>query len=260
MLIKSFKPTLLYFVIVMSLFMAVAFLDGLAKNATVCHVASPDMAQTITAPATRYDEASEGAVCTGVCEELAAYIEDTLREWNKGPMAGKATRYHEIARDIAVVVLREPRIWVGSNGSREGVLLVSIAWWETRLRDYVDDGSCNRWMLDAWRRCGGRLSCLPKEALDAMNTGGTCDGGNAASLWQIHSGDGDIARHLTTKDLYSNRKLAAATALAIARRSIQAGAGLMQYVGGVGPDRAEKARQRLSKAEEWSRKHPFTLK
>lgn len=188
------------------------------------------------------------------CRALAAYVESAMRAWNAGPMAGAVTRYHEIAQDIAFVALRSPRVWKDSDGTREALLLAGIAWFETRFRDYVDDGSCNRWMLDAWKH-GGNLNALPRKQRETL-TLGTCDGGRAASIWQIHFGESDATRGLTSIDGYSNRKLAASSALAIARRSIQAGAGLMQYVGGVGPDRVEKARQRLAKGESWYAKHP----
>jgi hypothetical protein len=176
-----------------------------------------------------------------------------------------------MARDIARVALHEPRIWPGSDGAREAILLAAVAWWETRYRDYVDDGSCNRWASDAYRRTGKlTLKVLAPEAQQLMAVG-TCDGGLAASIWQIHFGMGIVVDdrggwHLAssrergvTRDMaLRDRKDAARVALAMARQSIQVGVGLENYVGGNDPiARRKNARDRLDFAERYSRAHPF---
>ena len=210
---------------------------------------------------------------------LSAYVLDAMRTWNKGPMAGSATHLEDIANDIAIVAQREPRIWKDSDGSREAILLARVAWFETRFRDYVDSGDCNRWATEAYKKTGSlNFRFLPQAAQRDMQLG-DCDGGNATSIWQVHFGDGifvhdkpDAARrwwHMglsgdagavpVTKDVaIANRQQAARVALAMMRQSIQNGAGLMGYVGGEGPDRLEKARQRLDSAVAWSAKHPYT--
>jgi hypothetical protein len=176
-----------------------------------------------------------------------------------------------IARDIAYVARREPRIWPGSDGTREAILLAAIAWWETRFRDYVDDGSCNRWAQEAYRRTGRlKLKVLAQPAQDLMAVG-TCDGGLAASIWQIHFGSGIVLDErggwhlasgresgITRETALADRRSAARVALAMARQSIQSGVGLEYYVGGGDPIvRREKARARLSFAERYSRSHTF---
>lgn len=219
-----------------------------------------------------------GAACTSVAhdgadesESLAEYVLEAMRTWNRGRMAGSATRLPEIARDIAHVALDEPQVWPESDGAREAILLAAIAWWETRFRDYVDDGSCNRWAREAYRRTGKlTLKVLAPEAQQLMAIG-TCDGGLAASIWQIHFGMGIVIDEhggwhfasgrdlgITRERAMRNRRDAARVALAMARQSIQAGVGLENYVGGGDPiARKKRARDRLEFAERYSRAHPF---
>lgn len=210
---------------------------------------------------------------------LSTYVLDSMRAWNKGPMAGSATHLEDIASDITVVAEREPRIWKDSDGSREAILLARVAWFETRFRDYVDSGDCNRWASDAYLKTGTlNFRSLPEEARRNMRLG-TCDGGQAASIWQVHFGEGifvhdkpdssnrwwhmgltgDAGAVPVTRDIaIRDRQQAARVALAMMRQSIQSGSGLMGYVGGSGPSRVAKARERLDSAVTWSAKHPFT--
>ena len=219
-------------------------------------------------------------------DAITVYVLNAMREWNRGPMAGKATHLEEIARDIVVVALDEPRIWKDSDGAQEAILLARIAWFETRFRDYVDDGSCQVWakICMTWGS-GCNLKKLSQEQATLM-TLGTCDGGLAIGLHQVHypytgialMPDGswhnadyftkaprEIVKRedaLTTPTMSAeerskHRQTNMRVALAMARQSIQNGAGLMAYVGGDGPERVSMAAQRLDSARAWSAKHPF---
>jgi len=238
---------------------------------------------------------------------LATYVLEAMQEWNKGPMAGKATLLVEIARDIAWVALERPRIWDGSSGAREAIVLARIAWFEDRYRDYVDQGYCQIWATMCMARgMGCNLDVLKRavakkhepilsvnearkkgnEAVDLMNLG-TCDGGQAVSIWQIHyecgairlfadggwqnacsaprdkvvreisKADGLVTPNMSDEDRQKHRRNSARVAHAMARQSIRAGAGLRNYVGGEGPERAEMASMRLDSAMMWSAKHPY---
>ena len=238
---------------------------------------------------------------------LAGYVLTAMQEWNKGPMAGNATLLAEIARDIAWVALERPRIWDGSSGAREAIVLARIAWFEDRYRDYVDQGYCQIWATMCMARgTGCNLDVLKHtvakkhapilsvnearkkgdEAVSLMQLG-TCDGGQAVSIWQIHyecgsirffadggwqnacsaprdkvvreisKTDGLVTPDMSDEDRQRHRRNSARVAHAMARQSIRAGAGLRNYVGGDGPERAEMASMRLDSAIAWSVKHPY---
>jgi hypothetical protein len=206
-------------------------------------------------------------------EPLAAYVLGAMNEWTRGRDAAPVTHKPEIAFDIAWVAIEEPRTWDGSNGAREAIVIASIAFWETRYRDYVDDGSCNRWAQEAYLRAGMlNMRVLPKDAQYLMQLG-TCDGGQAASIAQIHFDRGGVVlvRDGSREWAYANevkgepitktiamrdRRAALRVALAMARQSIRRGAGLAQYCGG--EHAVAKGRERLHTAEAWSRLHPFS--
>ena len=200
---------------------------------------------------------------------LTAYTLEAMKKWNSGPMVGAATHLPEIAADIAHVAEHEPRVWEGSNGGREAIMIAGLAWYETRFRDYVDSGDCNRWA----RVCmvggqGCNLTKLTVEQASLMKLG-HCDGGLASTVWQIHFGYTGIALderrnwHLaeggeigiTAQAALENRRLAAAVALAIVRRSIQAGARLCHFSGEPGP--CPKGDARYNFAMQWFAQHPF---
>jgi len=217
-------------------------------------------------------------------DQMFEYVLNAMRDWNKGPMAGKATHLEEIAHDIVVTAIEEPKARPQSDGSFEAILLASIAWFEDRFRDYVDEGKCNEWMNEVYKKSGylhPSMNVLTKEQQDLLSLG-NCDGGHAATIWQVHFGmgitllddytcwdnpkatscrswkyveEGREGRAVVTKqDAISNRQLGARVALAMARQSIRRGAGLVQFAGAGNED---KAKLRLDKAESYVAKHPF---
>lgn len=210
---------------------------------------------------------------------LAGYTLGAMLDWDPKPISGSQSHRATIADDIARVVLTEPRIWPKEDGHREAIVLARLAWFESRFRDYVDEGRCNEWAAEAYRKTGQlNLRVLPRAAQELMQLG-TCDGGIAASLWQIHfppsginpktgstalAGEFGIDRSMSLgrpgepeEAQRWHRRNAARAALAMVRRSIQQGAGLRFYVGGDGPERARMAAERLDSALAWSAKHPW---
>ena len=191
--------------------------------------------------------------------------------------------YEDVANDIATVVLdpKEPPIWKSDKSkARTAIMLVSLAYNETRFRAYTDDGRCNS---SKWRKSS--------EGSKLMKISGECDGGLAHSMWQIHTGldgivvvptnygDDDPFAHdidkrewcysyqcsdkdgtlITPTQMSEDRKNAIRIALHMARRSIRKGVKLCQYTGegNVCP----KGNVRYSWAEGpkgYSTEHPFT--
>jgi hypothetical protein len=219
-------------------------------------------------------------------DQMFEYVLHAMRDWNKGPMAGKATHLEEIAHDIVMTAIEEPKARPHSDGSFEAILLASIAWFEDRFRDYVDEGKCNEWMNEVYKKSGylrPNTNVLTKEQQDLLSLG-NCDGGHAATIWQVHFGtgitllddfdcwddpnkscrswkyveEGREGRAVVTKnDALANRQLGARVALAMARQSIRRGAGLVQFAGA---GNEEKAKLRLDKAESYIAKHPFKFR
>lgn len=200
---------------------------------------------------------------------LAGYVLTAMLEWTKGRDAAPATHKAEIARDIAMVALSEPRAWDKSDGSREALVLASIAFFEGRYRDYLEQ--CND---SAWVKT--------KEAR-ALFLLGDCDGGlsgyaQAVGIFQVHYECGAIVLYedgswqnacspasatrlhwrITKASAIGSRRDQTRVALAMARQSIRAGAGLRNYVGGEGPERSRMASHRLDLALAWARLHPFS--
>jgi hypothetical protein len=232
----------------------------------------PSSPEPEVAPATAVPDP---AAHTNIDEKMVTYVLESMQTWNRGPMAGKATHLEEIARDIVTVVTQEPKIWNGSDGSKEAILLARIAWFETRFRNYVLDGSCNKWAAECYAKTKTlNMKVLPEEAQQLMQLG-TCDGGMAVSLWQVHFECGSIYlfddgswqnacssaskphRSVTKADALADHQAAARVALAMARQSVKNTGGLRNYVGGEGPERAGMAAQRFDSAMNWSQKHPY---
>jgi hypothetical protein len=94
----------------------------------------------------------------------------------------RAARYQSIAEDIAAV----------ATDPREHALLVAVAYHESGFAPDVDLGPCYR----------GPRNDSPR-----------CDGGLAASMWQIR------ASHEERQELFADRRRAAARALGAMRRS-----------------------------------------
>ncbi len=111
----------------------------------------------------------------------------------------RLARYQSIAADIAAVVLdpAEQPIVSGSNGrARTAAQLVAIASMESGFAPDVDVGPC-------FRGLDGR--------------GPRCDGGRAASVFQLHAG-----RHGTVAELFADRPRAVRAALHLVQRSARA--------------------------------------
>ena len=131
-------------------------------------------------------------------------------------------RIAEVARAATLLGIAQP-IWPNDDGTKTARLLVCVAFYESRFRGYVDDGRCND---PDWR--------ASPEGVRTMRLG-TCDGGRARSLWQLHDFRGD-------------RQQAMQEALRRLRFSIRAMGDLRGYTGERGPD-APKARVRLACAD-----------
>lgn len=202
-------------------------------------------------------------------EALAAYVLAAMNEWTKGRDATSVTHKAEIARDIAIVAMGEPRAWDGSDGSSEALVLASIAFHEARFRDYVEQCNDAAWVKTKEARallllgdCDGALSGYPQ----------------AVGLWQVHYECGAIILYvdgawqnacspstmqphwtITKAAAIESRRDQARVALAMARQSIQRCGGTLNcYVGGEGPSRVRMASQRLDLALTWARMHPFS--
>lgn len=97
----------------------------------------------------------------------------------------RALRYRSISEDIAAV----------TSDAREQALLVAIAHHESAFAVDVDKGPCYRGPRGDWSRC---------------------DGGRAVSIWQIQAVGTDA------RELFADRRKAAARALEAIRRSARA--------------------------------------
>lgn len=106
-------------------------------------------------------------------------------------------RYESIARDIATVAEAEPQTRGGFSPDSKAALLLALAIGESSLALDADIGPC-------WR---GSSRHSPLRA--------RCDGGLAASIWQLHPvmWDGEMLRQ---KDLFANRERAGTIVLRLA--------------------------------------------
>ena len=192
-------------------------------------------------------------------------------------------RYASIASDIVTVVRSErPAFASDENRSRTAVLVATVAFWEAAFVGYVDQGLCNDWK---WRhpKTTGPDALTVDEVKQRMGVlkGGSCDGGWAYSLWQIHPFDSNwregmvllddgrewsfasyihdgIERPIITgKDMIADRQVAARVALRMLRRALgPSGTGnLCGYTGE--SQSCWKAALRQNFASDWSAKHPF---
>ena len=211
-------------------------------------------------------------------DKFSGYVLDAM---NSATTPDKySASYEDIANDITTVVLdsKEPSIWKSdTTKARTAIILVSLAFHESRFRAYVDDGRCN----DAnWRKSS--------EGIKLMGNGGACDGGNARSMWQVHTsaggiivvpanygdsgpfGSNDVNKRewcysyqcseddgtlVTPSQIVTERQSAVRVALHMARRSIRSGSKLCQFSGE--SDGCPKGDTRYSWAERYSKKHPF---
>lgn len=202
-------------------------------------------------------------------EPLASYLETATLAWMALPdcssapaactaftkqehetPADVAARVREHAQAVADVVLDGQNVGPYPNDEHRahaGLLLMSLAFHESRFRGYVTDGRCSD---AAWRK-GAEARELTKM--------GTCDGGLASTAWQIHIGRGMYVGHekVTREGAIADVHAAAALALQIAANSIRQTGSLRYYTGEWSGD-APKARERESFAAAYYLAHPFS--
>jgi hypothetical protein len=166
-------------------------------------------------------------------EVMTAYVLQVMQSWHAGPVP--STDYPSVARSIARAV----------EHPEDGVLLASLGYIEgAGFAEYVDSGLCNK---SDWRSS--------PEGKALMLRGGTCDGGRAHSLWQIHTAEisADFeGAPLKTKTL--DRDTYARLALWMLRMDPS----LCSYTGEAFLNSCPKAEKRLSFARKAIAKHPFT--
>ncbi len=149
----------------------------------------------------------------------------------------KQARYISIAEDIEEVSRdRAPK-----HPEKAASLLVSLAFMEGGFAKDVDIGPCYR----------------------PIPTSPRCDGGAAASLWQIRIGEGSTPEGWGKQDLQSDRRKAARVALRMAWQSIKncAGrgrdAGLRAYASGTCEHGQEASAARLGLARRLLERFPW---
>lgn len=174
-------------------------------------------------------------------------------------------RYESIASDIAAVALDEdePPVFAGSAGrSKSSLLVAAVASYEGGFQRFVDEGECNKPGFKADRR-------------------GSCDGGHAFTLWQIHAKefgggfllgvDGSIAgtrfapaaallsgNVVTAEGMLADRKVAARVAQRLLRQSLRTYGSMCAYTGESCAEGAHpKAAARLERAKAYFAAHPF---
>lgn len=192
-------------------------------------------------------------------KELTNYVLESMKTWAPPSTIVQThsnSNFASIAKDIVDVTLDpgEPALWkTDKNKTKTAVLVATIAYFEGHYWAYVEDGTCNS-----------------KIRTNPVLKNGTCDSGEAFSLWQVHPGNGlvlldngmwgwatDTHRPdiVTGEKLLADRKLAAKTALHFLRASIKRDGTLCEYTGELKP--CVKAKQRLDFAVNWLEKHPF---
>jgi len=205
-------------------------------------------------------------------EALTKYLVAAMLAWSPAVfMPGKDVSHYEgTARDVAEVVLEETEkplfapTTAGADRAKTALLLVALAYKESSFWPSIGDGTCN-----------GKHPEL-KEALRLLAAAGmTCDGGHAFTFWQIQPGKGlwltgdfytsmgGTGPAITGDDLLADRKLAARTALHIARSSFHATKTLCGYSGERydekkdGDHGCRLAWEREKLARDWWKEHPF---
>jgi hypothetical protein len=141
---------------------------------------------------------------------MKEYVLNAMNSWPHADVHVPTADYDSIASDIATVVLdsREPPIWKDDDSkAKTAIQMAALGYNEgARYAQYVDDGSCDTWMNEAWNHAkkvsigisefSGRtitraepdLSVLPEDAQKLLAFG-DCDGGRARSIFQIHADD-----------------------------------------------------------------------
>ena len=178
-------------------------------------------------------------------EALRIYTREALESWPG--WQGEAISADDAALSIARAAVDDHRPY------NAAMTLAGLAFMESHLAKYVDSGDCNRWLHEAWRHGHRRpnLSVLTKEAQHALQAYGTCDGGFAYSIWQIHPTSFKVPVHeeVTARKL-ADRDYAAKIALRIARID----SSLCAYAGEA--PQCPKATERRMFIDAELRKHP----
>ncbi len=179
--------------------------------------------------------------------QLSAYLTAAMISWIPN---ADVTWYESVANDVATVVLseEEPELFIDDlNRTKTGLLMISIARFESNFIRRIDEGKCYA---------------------------NECDNGNAFSMWQIHpihgivltptsymyytrevSHDENIIRGI---DLVKNRQLACKTAMHFARVSLAKYKSLCMYTGeSCKTGRHPMADVRLSTALSYEKTHPL---
>lgn len=226
----------------LSLAVVVAAFVGAAK-------AAPLEQTKHTAPQVRLDPANEvfgEAPRSPYRKVVADYVRGIMDAWPHATVL-PSVDYDEVAEDIAAAVLEDP----SDQPWEDAVMLASLGWWEgARYAQYVDDHRCNDL---TWR--------AQKENAALLHHGGTCDGGLAWSLWQIHPIN-DVSSRLSRwcrRELMEDRRSAARCALELARvdPSLCGYTGEAAYCARGEACVCPKAKQRRDWALKALREHPF---
>lgn len=207
-------------------------------------------------------------------KHLEHYIAEALHSWE--PFS---TLQESVAHDIVRIALDpgEPALFDDDpERARTATLLASVESHEGHGFSYVDRGICND----------------PTQKDNPVLKNGSCDGGAAHSLWQIHPGAGivlldngsyaykrqlpadrqgpteggasSVALCRTSEqhrgcvidaDALRDRELAVRTAMHMLRASLKRDGTLCEYSGEVKP--CPKAVKRLKKAIEYTASHPY---
>lgn len=124
----------------------------------------------------------------------------------------RASRYGNIAKDIASVVRHSQPLYPGGRGQEHtAALLVAVAWMESGFDPDVDKGPC-------YRGQG------PKSKLWMR-----CDGGLSACILQLRIGTGTTREGWNQGDLFKHRKRCIKAGLEQMRRSFHACASMAPF-------------------------------
>jgi hypothetical protein len=192
---------------------------------------------------------------------LIAYLFVALTAWLPNVPSAMRT---SVAEDIAAVVEdpSEPAIWGEGGKALNALVLASLAYHESGLASYVDEGKCND---ELWRKSPEGRKII---------AGGDCDSGYAFSIFQIHTGRGlalsprgirylpqtsgvDARLLIHGGDLTRDRRLAVRVALHIVRSSVDATGTLCGYSGESVASGCPKAMKRFSWAKSYLANHAF---
>jgi len=214
------------------------------------------------------------AASTATAEKRAEELSETH--------AKMRDRFASIASDIVAVVRSEkPAFPSDENRAKTAVLVAGVGFFEAAFQYYVDAGLCNQWK---WRHPkAGDDGMTADDVRDRYNlmASGSCDGGWAYTVWQIHPyspdwsdgivllddgrewsyaqyvHDGQEHPIIKGKDMIADRRTGARVALHMLRRALgpKGDHGLCGYTGEGGD--CHKAALRENFARDWSNKHPF---